>query len=83
VRDTNRKVVATLHSDIFRNLDRCNERAAHDVLPAGGARIVSAAAFAHNPITHNLRATITLCSREGQNGTCITKTIRFRVEGAD
>jgi hypothetical protein len=83
VRDTTQKVVVTMQSDVFRNLDKCNEKATHDVLQAGGSRIVSAAAFAHNPITHNLRATITLCSREGQNGTCITKTIRFRVEGAD
>ncbi len=38
---------------------------------------VSAPAFAYDPSGHKLRATITLCSRDEQNGMCITESIKF------
>jgi hypothetical protein len=38
---------------------------------------VSSPQFAYDPNGHKLKATITLCSNPGLNGTCVTKTITF------
>lgn len=83
VRDTTNNVVVSMYSDIFRNFDGCGEKASSDAMPPGTTRVVSAPAFAYNPIGHKLRATITLCTREGQNGMCITRSIKFTAHGID
>jgi hypothetical protein len=77
VRDTETDIVASMYTDVFHDIDGCSETFTRDSLPTGDSRIVSAAAFTYNPTGHRLRATITLCSRDGQNGTCITESIRF------
>jgi hypothetical protein len=77
VRDTVTDVVVAAYSDVFTNIDGCTASASRDVLNPGTARILSSPPFAYNPAGHALRATITLCTRDGQSGTCLTNTVRF------
>jgi hypothetical protein len=78
VRDLTTDVAVSLASDVFENVDGCTNTTSRDALQVGGARVVSGPMFTHNPTGHMMHARITLCSREGQNGMCITKSIRFR-----
>jgi len=77
VRDTVTDAVVSMYADDFRDVNGCSESSAIDVLSPGATRIVSSPTFALSPGGHELIATITLCSRDGQNGTCITKSIEF------
>jgi hypothetical protein len=77
VRDTVTDIVVSIYTDVFNNINGCTDSSAKHVLNPGANRIVSAPAFTYNPSGHKLRATITLCSRDGQNGTCITESIKF------
>jgi hypothetical protein len=77
VRDTVTDIVVSMYTDVFNNINGCTDSSARDVLNPGSNRIVSAPAFGYDPSGHKLRATITLCSRDGQNGMCITESIKF------
>ena len=79
MRDLTTGVVASMSSDVFTNVDGCTKTDSRDALQPDTARAVSGPTFTYNPTGHKLRARITLCSREGQNGMCITKTINFTV----
>jgi hypothetical protein len=77
VRDTVTDIVVSMYTDVFNDIDGCTGSSTRDILNPGANRIVSAPAFAYDPSGHKLRATITLCSRDGQNGTCVTDVIKF------
>ena len=77
VRDTVTNVVVSSYTDVFNDVDGCTGTSTRDRLNPGDSRIVSSSAFTYNPTGHELRATITLCSRDAQNGTCVTDSIRF------
>ena len=78
VRDQDTDVSVTLYADGFTDNDGCLDSVTHDKLPSGVTRTVSSPAFSYDPASHRLRATITLCSDLGQNGTCITQVVNFR-----
>jgi hypothetical protein len=61
----------------FVNLNGCNTSDTKNVLAPGEKFVVSAPAFAYDPTGHKLRATITLCSEDGVNGTCVTRVVEF------
>jgi hypothetical protein len=77
VRDRDTGVVTSLLADSFTNLDGCSASNSRERLNPGAGRLVSSSPFAYDPRGHKLRATVTLCSRDGQNGTCITKAINI------
>lgn len=77
VRDTDTDVVVTMNSDTFTNLNGCADSTSRDTLDPGESPNISSPAFAYDLRGHELRATITLCSREGLNGTCLTEVIEF------
>lgn len=77
VRDTDTDVVVTMNSDTFTNLNGCSDSNSRDSLDPGESPNISSPTFAYDPSDHDLRATITLCSREGLNGTCLTEVIEF------
>ena len=77
VRDTATKDVVSNFADKFTNKNGCKSSNSVDALGVDKVRIVSGPAFNYNPSGHRLRATISLCSKNGQNGTCVTKTIVF------
>jgi hypothetical protein len=77
VRDTDTDVVVSMYTDVFHNIDGCSETSTRERLNPGDSRVVSGPSFTYSPIGHQLRATITLCSNDGQNGMCITESIKF------
>jgi hypothetical protein len=78
VRDTDTDVVVTTTSDMFTVMEGCLDTSQKDTLNSGTSRIISSPAFAYDPSDHTLRATVTVCSAEGLNGTCLTDTIKFK-----
>lgn len=77
VRDTSTDRDISLYADRFTAIDDCVSSRTEDTLDPGESLTVSTPAFAYDPRGHKLRATITLCSAPGQNGTCVTKVIKF------
>ncbi|HLF73209.1 MAG TPA: hypothetical protein VI524_02595 [Anaerolineales bacterium] len=77
VRDTVTDVSLTLYADGFTDNDGCLDSVTRDNLHPGAGRTVSSPAFNYDPTGHRMRATITLCSGYGQNGTCVTQVIHF------
>jgi hypothetical protein len=77
VRDTDTDMVVSMYSNIFTDVDGCEDSFTKDILTPGAKHIVSSPGIAYDPSGHKLRATITLCSRDEQNGTCITESIKF------
>jgi hypothetical protein len=78
IRDTNRDIAVTSYTDVFTSSDGCLVTETRDTLAAGRTIVVSSPGFNYDPSGHRMEATITLCSRAGQNGLCVTKTIVFR-----
>ncbi|HEX9838914.1 MAG TPA: SH3 domain-containing protein [Anaerolineales bacterium] len=77
VRDTVTDSIVSMYADSFTDINGCITSNTKEALPPGATRIVSTPAFTYDPTGHELRATITLCSSPGQNGTCITQVIHF------
>jgi hypothetical protein len=77
VRDTVTDATVSTYANGFTNIDGCLDSSTKDVLNPGDNRNVSSPGFAYNPVGHELRATITLCSNLDQNGTCVTEVIKF------
>jgi hypothetical protein len=77
VRDTDTNLDASLSSDLFHDIDGCSDTFTRERLNPGDSRVISGPIFTYDPRGHQLRATITLCSRDGLNGTCITENVRF------
>jgi hypothetical protein len=77
VRDTDTDIEGSLSSDLFHDMDGCSDTFTRERLNPGDSRIVSGPMFTYNPTGDQLRATITLCSRDGLNGTCVTESLKF------
>jgi hypothetical protein len=77
VKDNATDVVVTAMNDGFANYNGCNSTE-RDNLLAGKNVIVSSPTFGYNPGGHKLKATVTLCSQTGLNGSCITDVISFK-----
>lgn len=75
IEDRDTDVTLTRFSDGFIDRTGCNETATRDTLSPGVSSTVSSPVLTDNPTGHRLRATITLCSNLGQNGTCVTQTV--------
>ncbi len=77
VEDIDTAVVLTNLTDGFTDLTGCLTSTTKDTLTPGTSTIVSAPAFVYDPTGHTIRATVTLCSKNGQSGSCITKKLEF------
>jgi uncharacterized protein YraI len=77
VKDTVTGTVLANYTDGFTNIDGCLSSNTRDTLAVGKTRVISAPAFSYDPSGHKIRATITLCSDDGQSGMCVTRTINF------
>ena len=78
IKDTVTGVVLANFVDGFTNKNGCTTSNTRDTLGVGKTRIISAPAFNYDPSGHKIRATIILCSDEGQSGTCVTKKMNFK-----
>jgi len=77
VRDTDTDIIVALYRDDFTDNDGCVDSDTIDNIQPGNTETISSPPFAYDPNGHELRATITLCSNNGQSGTCVTKVITF------
>ena len=78
LRDTVTETVLTMYADGFTDKDGCLDSVTRDNLHPGAERTISSPAFSYDPTGNKLRATVTLCSNTGQNGTCVTQVIEFK-----
>ncbi|MCK6539590.1 MAG: hypothetical protein L6Q26_05990 [Anaerolineales bacterium] len=76
--DTGTNSTVSLIDNKFTNLNGCNASDSRNAMGAGDKFIVSSPAILYDPTGKKLRATITLCSENGINGTCATQTIEFK-----
>ena len=76
VRDTATDVVVTRISDGFTDENGCSSTERDKLLPGKHVN-VSSPTFSYDVNDHKLKATLTLCSQTGLNGTCLTDTITF------
>lgn len=77
VADASTNTTVSLTDNRFVNLNGCSASDSRNVLISGERFVVSAPAFSYDPTGHKLRATITLCSEDGVNGTCVTRVVEF------
>jgi hypothetical protein len=77
VGDTTNEQVFSTFVDQFTNLDGCIDVSSRDRLNPGATRTVSSSPFPYDLRGHRLRAILTLCSRDGLNGTCVSREIAF------
>jgi hypothetical protein len=77
IKDTATNVVLSTYSDSFNDVDGCAV-SSKETLNPGNSPNISSPPFSYDPTGHELQATISLCSRNGQNGLCLTKTIKFK-----
>jgi hypothetical protein len=78
VRDLDLDIAATEEADDFVSRPDCSSSSSKASLEPGKTVVVSSPELDATPDGHKVRAKITLCTKTGQNGTCITKTINFK-----
>jgi len=78
VADPVTNTTVSISENKFTNINGCNASDARAIMPSGEKFIVSSPAFGYDPTGHKLRATITLCSDVGANGTCVTQVVEFK-----
>jgi hypothetical protein len=76
VRDTATNVVVSQYADTFTDLDSCSYSSTTEAVKPGTSPNLSSPQFGYDPRGHELAVTVTLCSRDGQNGTCLTDSFR-------
>ena len=78
VADTATNTTVSVSENKFTNINGCSSSDSRNVLSPGEKLVVSSPPFGADPTGHKLRATITLCSETGVNGTCVTQVIEFK-----
>jgi hypothetical protein len=78
VLDKATNTVVAVDTNTFTNLNGCNTSDSRKSLASGDKFVVSSPLINYDPTGHKLRATITLCSDDGVNGTCITQVVNFK-----
>ena len=78
VKDNATDVELVALSDGFTDNDGCSKTTTKDTLNPGDEFTVSGPPFLDNPTGHNIRVFVTLCSKVGQKGVCITKKLNFK-----
>jgi hypothetical protein len=75
--DRTTNVTTTVNRNNFSNYNACVLVANDTNLEPGEVGITTSNSFAVNPNGHDFKATIQVCTQEGQSGICATKTITF------
>jgi hypothetical protein len=78
VQDIDAKTTLSLNDNLFTNRNGCNNLETKKALGSGEKLIVSSPLFNYDPSGHKFRVIITLCSEDGVNGMCVTRTIEFK-----
>lgn len=77
VSDTTAGTFITFSSDDFINANGCSIATTLATFPVGAVYTVSSTPFNYDLTGHSLQAEITLCSGDGQAGSCVTQTVNF------
>ena len=77
LRDVQLDISVSDEADGFVDRPDCSSSTSKVSLQPGKTVIISSPSLDNNPGSHKMRATITLCSKTGQEGECVTQTIRF------
>ena len=77
VTDKNTSVLVKVSRDNFPYYSSTCDETADQNLEPGEVGYTTSAAFSTNPHGHAMSATVTLCSKNGLDGTCLEKTITF------
>ncbi len=78
VNDTTNDVTTSSISDSFFDQSDCSTSSSRAQLLPGKAVTTSPVQLNYDPGGHKLKVTVTLCSQDGQNGMCVTRTITFK-----
>jgi hypothetical protein len=76
VRDTDTDVVVSMYTDVFHDIDGCTDTSTRERLNPGDSHVVSGPIFTYNP-TGRQTPRHNHCVADGQNGMCITESIKF------
>lgn len=74
---TNNKTVNS-SSNVFEELSGCLSAGSLDEIASGQVGHVNSGNFLYNPSGHKINATVTLCTKDGLSGMCISETIEFK-----
>lgn len=77
VKDTVTTIMVVTSADVFTDRTGCSTVIQKKALGPGKAAGQSSGKFTYNPAGHKMRATVTLCSATGLNGTCVTDSLVF------
>jgi hypothetical protein len=76
LKDVDTGLVIANTTDGFVDKTGCKS-VTHSALNVGKSFLVSAPSLRYDPSGHRIRLTITLCSKLGLNGTCVTESLAF------
>lgn len=78
IKDRALNVTLSSSGNGFTDMDGCLSSGITSELAPGDVYILSSPIFINNIVNHNMRATLTLCTQNGQGGTCVSQTIDFK-----
>jgi hypothetical protein len=78
IKDRTLDVTLSASGNGFTDIDGCLSSGITAELAPGEVYILSSPAFINNIVNHNMRATLTLCTKINQGGTCVSQTIDFK-----
>lgn len=78
IKDTVTGVRQSALNNGFENMDGCLSNTTKDVLAPGDEFTISSPIYSYDPSGNKMRITLTLCSRNNQKGTCITRKLNFQ-----
>ncbi len=77
VTDRTTNVTATINRNTFSNYDGCTLVGNDHNLAPGEVGVTTSNGLSNNPVGHDMKATVQVCSLDGQTGTCAAKSITF------
>ncbi|MFH1183765.1 MAG: SH3 domain-containing protein [Chloroflexota bacterium] len=78
LKDIDLDISVSDEADNFVDRPNCSSSTSKVSLESGQTVVISSPALDNDPGGHRLRARITLCSKTGQDGECVTETITFK-----
>lgn len=75
LQDTDRNITRTLATDNFVAAIGCDGLSVNDKIPNDTAVLISSAKFNYNFKGNLMRASVTVCTKDGQQGACTTREI--------
>lgn len=78
IKDTVTGIRQTELTNGFENLEGCSSSISKDVIASGDEFVISSPIYSYDPSGNKMRVSLTLCNRNNQKGTCLTKNLIFQ-----